>query len=137
MTHHLPLLPRLSSLAGLALRLSLCLALTLAGIWSAQACAAREGLTQMVICSSAGDSDVIWLDARGHAAPAPADCDSCPDCLAAATGAVVPGQFSALRSADPRFEPHWISARAELPERPDPAPAARGPPWAAPVRMIF
>ncbi|PYF07754.1 hypothetical protein C8J30_11680 [Rhodobacter viridis] len=138
MTFTAPLARRLTPLAALALRLSLCLALVMAGVWSTAACAAQAGLSPMEICSSAGGTEVVWLDAQGHAAPAPtpADCDACPDCLAAAAGAVVPRPAKLIRAADTRFEPLWITAQAEIPARPDPAPAARGPPCAAPVRMI-
>ncbi|TKD21374.1 hypothetical protein FBT96_09415 [Rhodobacter capsulatus] len=138
MTFTAPLARRLTPLAALALRLSLCLALVLAGAWGAAACAAQAGLQPMEICSDAGARDVIWLDAEGHAAPAPGavDCDACPDCLAAAAGAVVPRPAPLADAADTRFDPLWMTARAEMPARPDPVPAARGPPCAAPVRMI-
>lgn len=138
MTFTAPLTQRLTPLAALALRLSLCLALVLAGAWGAAACAAQAGLSPMEICSSTGERDVVWLDADGHAAPAPspADCAACPDCLAAAAGALVPRPARLADAVDTRFEPLWMTARAEMPARPDPAPAARGPPCAAPARMI-
>jgi len=135
MISNAPLQMRLRPLVDSALRLSLCLALAMVGIWSAQACAAREGLTQMVICSSTGGTEVVWLDAQGQAAPASgqADCDSCPDCLAAAGRATVPGLAGAFAPVETCSDSSVIVAQALPPALPDPAPAARGPPCAAPL----
>ncbi|SOC16936.1 hypothetical protein [Rhodobacter maris] len=146
MTCTAPLSRRISPLAApalaMALRLSLCLALALTGAWGAAACAEQAGLRPMVICASGGGTETLWLDAAGNPAPGPASgsgpgrCDACPDCLAAGSGAVLPERLAATRALDTRFDPLWIAAAVELPGLPDPAPAARGPPRAAPDRMI-
>lgn len=137
MTRNPPLLRRLSPVARMALHLSLCLALVLVGAWSAASCAARTGLTEMVICSSTGGTEVVLLDGAGHAVPTSdaTDCESCPVCLAAAGRAALPAPVFAFAATERLSDPLWITARATLPARPDPAPVARGPPGAAQDRM--
>lgn len=99
--------------------------LALASYGSA-ALAKGAGVTQMVICGSAG-AETIWLDVSGNPAEAPQDCCSCLDCLTfsdvclpdAARGALgypVPDRLTTVQMTEPRRT------------FPCPAPMPRGPP---------